>query len=123
VSYIGYMTPLDYVVLVIYSMMVLAIGYFATRRIKSLGDYFAGGWKVPWWLAAVSHHVSGYSAFAFVAYAGIAYRYGFTIYTIWALTISIGLLIGALVFAPRWGALGKKGIVIVMFEPLTAILP
>jgi len=111
VSYIGYMTPLDYVVLVIYSMMVLAIGYFATRRIKSLGDYFAGGWKVPWWLAAVSHHVSGYSAFAFVAYAGIAYRYGFTIYTIWALTISIGLLIGALVFAPRWGALGKKGIV------------
>jgi SSS family solute:Na+ symporter len=104
------MTPIDYAVIVVYSIIVLVIGYFATRRTKSVADYFAGGWKVPWWLSAVSHHVSGYSAFAFVAYAGIAYRYGFTIYTIWALTISIGLLIGALIFAPRWGALGKKGV-------------
>jgi len=107
---LSYMTPIDYAVIVVYSIIALVIGYFATRRTKSVADYFVGGWKVPWWLSAVSHHVSGYSAFAFVAYAGIAYRYGFTIYTIWALTISIGLLIGALIFAPRWGALGKKGV-------------
>jgi len=104
------MSAIDYVVLVIYCIVVIAIGMWAMRKTKTTADYFAGGWKIPWWLAAISHHMSGYSAFAFVAYAGVAWRYGFTIYTIWALTIGIGLIITAFTFAPQWAKLAKKAI-------------
>ncbi len=104
------MTVVDYIVLVIYSMLCILIGFAAMRRTKTTSDYFVGGWKVPWWLAAVSHHMSGYSAFAFVAYAGVAYKYGFTIYTVWSLTIGIGLIITAFTFGPRWAKLSRKNI-------------
>src|SRR5437763_8361184 len=43
----------------------------------------AGG-KIPWWLGGISHHVSGHSGVVFVAYAEVAYQYGFTLYVWWA---------------------------------------
>ena len=104
------MTTIDYVVLVLYSAIVVLIGVWALRKTKTTAEYFAGGWKVPWWLAAISHHMSGYSAFAFVAYAGVAWKYGFSIYTVWSVTIGIGLIVTAFTFAPRWAKLAKKAI-------------
>ena len=53
-----------------------SLGFITRRFIHGLDDYFAAGHNVPWWLAAISHHVSGYSAFAFVGYASVAYTVG-----------------------------------------------
>ncbi|WP_338564732.1 hypothetical protein [Erwinia sp. E_sp_W01_6] len=55
---------------------------------------------MPWWLSGVSHHMSGYSAAVFVAYAAVAYNVGITIYFWWAFPISIAVLLGAAIFAP-----------------------
>jgi SSS family solute:Na+ symporter len=60
---------------------------------------------MPWWLSGISHHMSGYSSAVFVAYAAIAYTDGITVYVWWALSISVALLLGSRVFAPRWAAL------------------
>ena len=92
----------DYIVIVIYALLVAFLGFYAKKKVKNLEDYFAGGRNVPWWMAAISHHMSGYSAFAFVGHATIAYMSGFSIWTFFAVPIFIAMIIGANVWAPKW---------------------
>lgn len=99
------MTEIDYAVVVLYLAFVAAIGFIVRGRIKGLDDYFAAGHNVPWWLAAVSHHISGYSAFAFVGYATVAYTVGFNVWTLFALPCFLAMTLGAFVWAPRWSRL------------------
>ncbi len=99
------MTSIDYGVVAVYLLLVAATGFVVRARIKGLADYFAGGHNVPWWLAAVSHHISGYSAFAFVAYAGLAYTVGFNVWTLFAIPTFLAMMVGAYVWAPRWSRL------------------
>lgn len=94
-----------WLILILFLVGMLLIGLWTYRRVHSTADFFVGGGKVPWWLAGVSHHVSGYSGAVFVAYAAISYTHGFTIYIWWALTIAIGLAVGSRWIAPRWRAL------------------
>jgi len=99
------MTNIDYAVVAVYLAFVAAIGFIVRGRIKGLEDYFAAGHNVPWWLAAVSHHISGYSAFAFVGYASVAYKVGFNVWTLFALPCFLAMTLGAFVWAPRWSRL------------------
>ena len=99
------MTSIDYIVVAVYLVFVAGVGFVVRGRIKGLSDYFAGGHRVPWWLAAVSHHISGYSAFAFVGYASVAYRVGFNVWTLFALPCFLAMTVGAFVWAPRWARL------------------
>ncbi len=99
------MTGVDYGVVIVYLMFVAAVGFVVRSRIKGLDDYFAGGHRVPWWLAAVSHHISGYSAFAFVGYASVAYTVGFNVWTLFAIPCFLAMMLGAFVWAPRWARL------------------
>jgi Na+/proline symporter len=88
-----------------YFLVMLLIGFWSYRRIGTVGDFFTGGGRMPWWLSGVSHHMSGYSAAVFVAYAAVAYSYGVTIY-IWAFVpLALATAVGAFVFAPRWNRL------------------
>lgn len=96
------LTNIDYGVIGVYFMGVALIGFSARRMIHGLDDYFAGGHRIPWWLAALSHHVSGYSAFAFVGYASVGYKLGFNVWTIFALPCFLAMVTGAYVWAPRW---------------------
>jgi len=99
------MNALDYIVMAFYVLMIVWITLWAMRRVGSTRDFFAAGGKMPWWLSGVSHHMSGYSAAVFVAYAAVAYRYGVTIYFWWVFPIAIAVLIGSWLFAPRWARL------------------
>jgi SSS family solute:Na+ symporter len=92
----------DYAVIAVYMLLMIALGVVAKRKVRNAQDYFAAGKRVPWWLGAISHHMSGYSAFAYVGYADIAYRLGFNIWTLFALPCAIGIAFGAFVWAPRW---------------------
>ena len=99
------LTRIDYVVIVLYAGVVAVLGWIAKSKIKTLDDYFAGGHRLPWWVGAISHHVSGYSAVVFVGFAGIAYSAGFSIWTLFALPTFLAMMIGAFVWAPRWARL------------------
>ncbi len=98
------LSDVDKIVIVVYFYFlgVAVIGFAARKMIHGLDDYFAGGHRIPWWLAAVSHHVSGYSAFAFVGYASLAYKVGLNIWTVFAVPCFLAMVIGAYVWAPRW---------------------
>jgi Na+/proline symporter len=102
------MNSLDWVVLIAYFGVMLAIGLWSHKRVDDVGDYFTAGGKMPWWLSGISHHMSGYSAVMFTGYAGIAYTYGVTSYVTWSLPIAIGIGIGAKLFAPRLNRLRSR---------------
>lgn len=99
------MSIVDYTVVVLFFVVVLAIGFAASRKVGDSRDYFVAGGKIPWWLGGVSHHVSGHSGVVFVAYAAVAYQYGFTLYVWWAGSIIVACFAGAWWFAPRWSRL------------------
>ncbi|MET7550783.1 sodium:solute symporter family protein [Streptomyces sp. NPDC005479] len=112
------MAWLDWVALGGYFLVMLLIGLWSHRRVSSVGDYFTGGGKMPWWLSGISHHMSGYSAAVFVAYAAVAYSYGVTVY-FWAFVpLALGTGVGAFLFAPRWNRLRSRFNVISPLEYL-----
>jgi SSS family solute:Na+ symporter len=102
------MSVLDWIVLGLYFLVMIGIGFWSHRRVHDASDYFTAGGKMPWWLAGISHHMSGYSAAVFVAYAAVAYSYGFTLYVWWAFAITVAVMVGAFTIAPRWSRLRAK---------------
>jgi len=91
----------DYVVVFGYFFVVLAVGLYFNKKQTASADYFAGGQQVPWALAGISHYMSSFSAFTFIAYSQIAYTFGWVSITLfWATTPAC--ILGGLVFARRW---------------------
>jgi SSS family solute:Na+ symporter len=99
---------LDWLMLGGYFMVMIGIGVWAKARIHDARDFFTAGGRMPWWLSGISHHMSGYSAAVFVAYAAVAYTAGFTLYIWWAVAITIAMLVGAALFAPRWARMRQR---------------
>ncbi|MGW0574946.1 sodium:solute symporter family protein [Streptomyces sp. NPDC002920] len=98
----------DWVALGAYFLVMLLIGVWSHSRVSNVNDYFTGGGRMPWWLSGISHHMSGYSAAVFVAFAAVAYSYGITVY-VWAfLPLALGTGLGAWLFAPRWNRLRSR---------------
>jgi solute:Na+ symporter, SSS family len=91
----------DYVVVVGYFVIVLWIGFYFRDRLSATKDFFAGGHQIPWWLAGISHYMSSFSAFSFIAYAQMGYSYGWVAVTLFWSTIP-GCVAGGLFFAKRW---------------------
>jgi Na+/proline symporter len=112
------MTALDWTVLAGYFVLMVLIGVWSRSKIKTVVDYFTTGGRIPWWLSGISHHMSGYSAVMFVAFAAVAYSYGITVYVWWAMSIGVGVGIGAFLFAARWNRLRAKHGVISPLEYL-----
>ncbi|GGH86358.1 SSS family solute:Na+ symporter [Pullulanibacillus pueri] len=102
------MGGIDWFVLILFFFLMIGIGVWSFLRVGDAEDYFTAGGKMPWWLSGISHHMSGYSAAVFVAYAAVAYQYGFTLYFWWAIPVSIAIFVGAFTIAPRWARLREK---------------
>jgi SSS family solute:Na+ symporter len=112
------MTSLDWIVLIVYFVGMLAVGAWTRTKIKSASDFFSASGAMPWWLAGISHHMSGYSSVVFVGYAAIAYSSGLNVYIWWACSISLGLLLGYKIFPPRWARLRQRMAIISPLEYL-----
>ncbi|GAA3869239.1 sodium:solute symporter family protein [Streptomyces sedi] len=102
------MSALDWIVVAGYFLVVVAIGWWSKQRIHDVADFFTARGRIPWWLSGISHHMSGYSAVMFVAFAAVAYDDGITVYFWWPLTIGLGVGVGAFLFAARWNRLRAK---------------
>lgn len=68
---------------------------------KHVRDFFTGGNAIPWWLAGVSFYMTGFSAFTFIAYSEMAYRFGFVAITL-AWSAAVAMAIGTIFLASRW---------------------
>lgn len=102
------MSGIDWGVLVGFFLLMVVIGYSSFKKVRGSQDFFVAGGKLPWWLAGISHHMSGYSGAVFVAYAALAYTHGFSLYIWWALPIVVSVTLGSYIIAPRWSKLRTK---------------
>lgn len=91
----------DYAVIAGFFVIMLGIGLYYSGRMRNMQDYFSGGRRVPWWLSGTSFFMSSFSAFTFVSYSELAYKYGWVSVTLYWVTVPASL-IGAYFFAVRW---------------------
>ncbi len=93
--------PLDYLVFLIYLVLMAGVGIFFGWFVKDMAGYFKGGGVIPWPVAGISNYMSMFSTFVFVAYAGLAYEHGLVALTVIWCTVPPCVL-AAMVFADRW---------------------
>lgn len=91
----------DYIVLTAYFVLMLGIGAYFYRLMRGLKDYFSGGNRIPWWLSGVSYYMSSFSAFAFISYSAIAYKYGWVGITLFWVSVPATTM-SVILFATRW---------------------
>lgn len=102
------LNTLDLAVIILFFLSMVAVGIWSYFKSRNSDDYFVAGGNLPWWLAGISHHVSGHSGVVFVAYAAVAYSYGFTIYVWWAAPVAIAIITTAKIFPVYWVRLRKN---------------
>ena len=91
---------LDYAVMVLYMLGLVAIGkYFASRE-KSTEDFFLGGRKVPWWAAGLSIYATGTSAISFMAIPAKTYSTDWLYFIGMSIFPFFTMLIAAYLFVP-----------------------
>lgn len=88
------LTPLDLVVLGVYSVAVIAFGLYAGGRQRSADDYFLGGRDLPWWAVCFSIVATETSTLTVIGVPAVAYGGSMTF-----LQLAIGYLIGRVVVA------------------------
>lgn len=94
---------LDYIVMSVYLVVILAAGVAFARKSGEQGmeSFFGGGGQVPWWISGTSLFMSFFSAGTFVVWGTIAYEQGVVAVTMqW--TMAAGGGVAALWMAPRW---------------------
>lgn len=96
-----HLTMPDYLVVGGYFLIVLWVGFYFRKMLVGARDYFAGAHQVPWWLAGISHYMSSFSAFSFIAYAQLGYQYGWVSITLFWVSVPACIL-GGTIFAQRW---------------------
>jgi len=70
------------VIVVIYVLVMLGVGYWCMKRTKTVGDFFLGGRTLGPWMSAFAFGTTYFSAVLFIGYAG-KLGWGFGIHTLW----------------------------------------
>lgn len=91
----------DQIVVIGYFALLALVGLYFWKRMRQASDFFTGGNQIPWWLAGVSFYMTSFSAFMFVAYSELAYRYGFVAVTL-AWSSAVAMFAGTLLLAAKW---------------------
>ena len=69
---------LNWTILLLYLLVMLALGFYFVKRERSTDDYFKGGGRIPWWAAGISIYATMLSAITFMAYPAKAYATDWT---------------------------------------------
>ena len=79
----------QYIILILYFFVLFAIGYFASKRIKNIKDYYVGGKKLGFWVVAFSTRATGESAWLLLGLTGMGAMAGVS-----AFWVVVGEVIG-----------------------------
>ncbi len=88
------------IVLGIYVAILFLIGILASRRVKSMSDYYLGGKKMGFWAVAFSARATGESGWLLIGLTGMGAMAGYSAY--W---VVIGELLGVFI---SWQFMAKK---------------
>lgn len=71
---------LNWLVLVIYLLSMLLLGYVFMKRESGADDFFKGGGRIPWWAAGISIYATMLSALTYMSIPAKAYATNWTYY-------------------------------------------
>lgn len=89
-----------FIVLAIYVLILFLIGFFASRRIKSMSDFYVGGKNMGYWAVAFSARATGESGWLLIGLTGMGALAGLSAY--W---VVLGELLGVFI---SWFFMSKK---------------
>lgn len=89
---------IEYIVIVVYLLVILAIGPACKKMNSNTGDFFRSGCRGTWWIVGMSSFMSGISALTFTGNGGAAYMAGWSV-----LAIYLGGLAGWMAHVIRLG--------------------
>lgn len=95
------MNSIDYIVIIIFSLVIVLAGLAFRKRGADMKSYFAAGGAVPWPMSGLSLFMSFFSAGTFVVWGSIAYELGWVSITI-QMTMCISGFLVAYFIAPAW---------------------
>ena len=91
---------LKLIVLALYFGILLSIGFFASKRVTNISDYYVGGKKLGYWIAALSARSTGESGWLLIGVTGMGALMGVS-----ALWIVVGEVLGVWL---SWQFMAKK---------------
>ncbi len=68
------------IILSLYFLILILIGYFSSKRVKNLKDYYVGGKKLGYWVVAFSTRATGESAWLLLGLTGLGAVAGVSAY-------------------------------------------
>lgn len=86
------MSIADYLIILVFFLGLLAVGYGLGKKISSSKELFIAGKNSSWWLSGLSTYMTLFSASTFVVWGGVAYRLGLT-------AAILGMMLGFASFA------------------------
>ena len=98
---------LDYIVIVLYFLGLVAVSLVMSRKIKSSEDMFIAGRNSSWWLSGVSSYMTIFSASTFVVWGGVAYKSGLVAVVI-AMVLGVASLVVGKWISGKWRSLRIK---------------
>ncbi len=94
-------TAIHVVVLVAYTVGLIAVGLFTSRRMRTSEDFYLGGRKIGPWVTSLSYVAAYFSSVVIVGGGGFAYRYGMGTLWIGAINVLVGCTL-------VWIVLGRR---------------
>lgn len=79
-TYTAHFGTLNWVVLIIYLVGMLALGFYFMHRQQGGEDFFKGGGRIPWWAAGISIFATMLSAITYMSIPAKAYATDWTYY-------------------------------------------
>ena len=75
-SRLVYLAPVDFVIIIFYFVLVLAIGFYLKSRSNTGEDFFLAGREMTAWIAGLSFLSANLGALELMGWAAAAYQYG-----------------------------------------------
>jgi len=102
------MEQLDFIVMIVFALLIFAIGLTFTRMGSKSGQaFFEAGGETPWWINGLSLFISYFSAGTFVVWGSIAYKHG-AVANVIQLTMAISGFLVAIFIAAKWKRTGTR---------------
>ena len=110
------------ITLVVYKVILLSVGFWASRRIKTEGDFFLAGQGLGAWTAGLSYAASTSSAWVLLGFTGLVFAQG--VVGLWLIPgIFGGYIMTWLVMGPRLNAETAERGYITIIDFITGDLP
>ncbi|MFH1532161.1 MAG: sodium/solute symporter [Pseudomonadota bacterium] len=72
----AYGQPIDYIIVLIYFVVVLGFGALFGKGTRTTKDFFFSGQRFSWWIIAFSCVATVVGSYSFIKYSAAGYRYG-----------------------------------------------